>query len=116
MTLQHLRHGIDAVQLRHRYIHDGNVGLIFIDHSNRLTTVRSQPHHHHVRLITQHGTQALANNGMIICDENTDVQKELSISKMTRVPSLGSDSISTLPPMDSMRSRMIFNPQDGASF
>ena len=90
--------GIDPVQLWHGNIYYYHIRVLLIHQPNSFAPIPGRSHHLHVRLVPQHDTKPFTDNSMIIGHENTDVQEDLSISNVTRVPSPGLELIWTVPP------------------
>ncbi len=64
--LLHLARRLDAIQLRHRDIHQDDVGLQALRLGYRLASIARLAHNLDVRLHAQHHLQACPQNGMVV--------------------------------------------------
>ena len=109
LSLAQLAGGLDAVAAGHPQVHQHHVGVKRTRHGDGLGPVRGFTHHLDVGEEPEHHGQSLADDPLIIGDQNTDRLAHTGTSSSTRKP-WQVDSVTSDPPRSSALSRMPVRP------
>src|SRR5690606_24110807 len=107
---------LDAVAVRHLDIHQDDIGLTLPRQGEGLIAIGCAGNNLQIGARVEQRFQSLAKQGVIVNQHDTQRFHYLhlvparEIPTMTRVPLPGSESISSVPPRLSARSRMICSP------
>ena len=67
--------GVDAVQLRHRNVHQDNVGREFLSQLHGGAAIVGLTDNLHVRLEADHRRQAAPHQPLVLCEKNSDTHR-----------------------------------------
>src|SRR5262249_28535508 len=106
-----LGRGFGTIELGHGKVHHDDVRMELAHFSNCLEAVGCAANHLNIPFGLEQHAQAVANNRVIVDEENRDRHiYKLTWTRM-RVPRPAADSTRSAPPADSARSFMIIKPQ-----